>query len=121
MNSKRVWVEQIIISFKGLPKFQKSSSFFDNLLLRGVESLGFFHELDDLVMGGFGLGFVLLPDGFLVASLDPFDLDDSGDSAGRVGADGNSKILSETVLEPGGWPSVSSCSAILNLNRRHIK
>ena len=87
----------------------------------GDESLRFFHELDDLVVGGFGLGFVLLPDGFLVASLDPFDLDDSGDSAGRVGADGNSEILSEAVLEPGGWPSVSSCSAILNLNRRHIK
>ena len=67
-------------------------------------------------MSSFGLSLALFPDGFFVSSLDPFDFDDSSDSAGGVGTDRDSQVLSETVLEPGGRSSISSCSAILNFN-----
>ena len=68
-------------------------------------------------MSSSSLGLSLAPDDFLGASLAYSDLNDSGGSAGRVGADGDSEVFSETVLELGGWASISSCSTVFNLNR----
>lgn len=75
-------------------------------------------------MVGLGISFSLLPDSLEGAVLDPANLDDSSGAPCGVTLDLHvlANILLDVVLEPGGWPSVSSCTAVLDINDvRHNK
>ena len=84
----------------------------------GFESGFLLEEAKDFGVGAFSLSFSLFPDSVKGASLDPADLDGSGDTSGGVGLDVEvfSVVLGDVVLEPGSRPTVSSRSTVLDIN-----
>lgn len=109
--------------FKELPRVQKFSSF-DDVCPSDGRSCALLEQSQDLGVTGLGVGFSLLPDSLKSAVLDPADLDDSSGAACGVTLDLHvlTNVLLDVFLEPGGWSTVSSCTAVLNINDvRHNK
>lgn len=64
-----------------------------------------------------GLEFAFAPDSLESAFLEPADLDDSGGAIGGVALDFylRAVVLFDEVLEPGGWSTIASCAAVLDI------